>query len=90
MTDEHADMPDEEPEIDIVPTDVIYGFIRQLPDGYRMIFNLYVVEDGVIKKSPGCSNQGKHIGFTVTQSQSHLGGKIRSYQKECQIIGKEL
>lgn len=33
------DIPTEE-----IPTDVIYQSIRELPDGYRAVFNLYVVE----------------------------------------------
>lgn len=91
MTDEHADMPDEEPEIDTVPTDVIYGFIRQLPDGYRMIFNLYVVEGRSHKEISGLLG----IKESTSASQLHrakaiLAEKIRSYQKECQIIGKKL
>lgn len=28
-----------------LPASVIYGFIRELPDGYRTIFNLYVIEE---------------------------------------------
>lgn len=91
MTDQHADMPDEEPEIDTVPTDVIYGFIRQLPDGYRMIFNLYVVEGRSHKEISGLLG----IKESTSASQLHrakaiLAEKIRSYQKKCQIIGKEL
>ena len=91
MTDQHADMPDEEPEIDTVPTDVIYGFIRQLPDGYRMIFNLYVVEGRSHREISGLLG----IKESTSASQLHrakaiLAEKIRSYQKECQIIGKEL
>lgn len=38
------DYPDEEPEADGIPADAIYNMIRSLPDGYRTIFNLYVIE----------------------------------------------
>ncbi len=33
-----------EPDIGGVPYDVIHSFIRQLPSGYRTVFNLYVFE----------------------------------------------
>lgn len=41
---EQLDIPDEDPDTDGIPTDVIYMLIRSLPDGYRTVFNLYVVE----------------------------------------------
>lgn len=44
--DSHADIVDEEiPTLQNIPPDVIQQFIRQLPTGYRTIFNLYVLED---------------------------------------------
>ncbi|MDE5916236.1 MAG: sigma-70 family RNA polymerase sigma factor, partial [Duncaniella sp.] len=87
VTDQHADMPDEEPEVDTIPSEVIYGFIRQLPDGYRMIFNLYVVEGRSHKEISGLLG----IKESTSASQLHrakaiLAEKIRSYQKECQLI----
>ena len=39
------DFPDEEPDTDGVDTDTLLSFIRQLPPGYRAVFNLYVVEE---------------------------------------------
>ena len=36
---------EEEPAVADVPLDVIQGMIRQLPDGYRTVFNLFVFED---------------------------------------------
>ena len=43
--DESAtDIPDEEPHIDDIPSSTIFNLIRELPDGYRTIFNLYVIE----------------------------------------------
>lgn len=40
-----ADAADEEPDADGVPPDVLQGMIRQLPDGYRTVLNLYVFEN---------------------------------------------
>ena len=36
---------EEEPAFEAVPLPVIQGMIRQLPDGYRTVFNLFVFED---------------------------------------------
>ena len=41
------DVPDDDGgdvEAGLVPIDVIHGFIRQLPDGYRTVFNMSVIE----------------------------------------------
>lgn len=44
-TEQLPDIQEEEPETDDVPPDVIQRFIRELPVGYRTVFNLYVFED---------------------------------------------
>ncbi|MBR5043206.1 MAG: sigma-70 family RNA polymerase sigma factor [Bacteroidales bacterium] len=36
--------PDEDPEVDNLPLEVLQGMISRLPDGYRTVFNLYVFE----------------------------------------------
>lgn len=41
---ENLEIPDEDPDMEGVPTDVIYQMIRSLPDGYRTVFNLFVIE----------------------------------------------
>ena len=38
------DMPDEEPELERIPPDVLSNMIAQLPSGYRIVLNLYVFE----------------------------------------------
>ena len=38
-------LTDEEPAFESVPVPVIQGMIRNLPDGYRTVFNLFVFED---------------------------------------------
>ena len=38
------DMVDDEPEVDTLSTDEITAMIRQLPTGYRTVFNLYAIE----------------------------------------------
>lgn len=32
-------------ETEDIPTDVLHQLIRELPDGYRTVFNLYVIDD---------------------------------------------
>ncbi len=44
ISDEELDIPDDDPDTEGVPTDVIYQMIRSLPDGYRTVFNLFVIE----------------------------------------------
>lgn len=39
-----ADFPDEEPDTESLDTKTLYSFIRQLPAGYRTVFNLFVIE----------------------------------------------
>lgn len=42
--DEELDIPNDDPDTEGVPTDVIYQMIRSLPDGYRTVFNLFVID----------------------------------------------
>lgn len=41
---EQSDMPEEEPDTDGLNAEEITEMIRSLPEGYRVVFNLYVVE----------------------------------------------
>ena len=36
ITNESPDIPDEEPEVEEIPTSVIFNLIRELPDGYAV------------------------------------------------------
>ena len=42
IADEEVD--DSPPDIGDIPADVVTDMIRHLPEGYRMVFNLYVIE----------------------------------------------
>ena len=44
METEPPDLPDDDPETDELSSDELTSLIRQLPDGYRAVLNLYVVE----------------------------------------------
>lgn len=45
ISEQEHDKPDEEPDVDALPSSVLFNLIRELPDGYRTIFNLYVIEN---------------------------------------------
>mgnify|MGYP000267213760 CR=1 FL=1 len=39
------DIPEPDPsEVARIPRDVLMGFVSELPDGYRTVFNLYCIE----------------------------------------------
>lgn len=45
VTDADApDLPDEDPEVDSIDADALTQLIRQLPEGYRTVLNLYAIE----------------------------------------------
>lgn len=45
LGEEAMNLPDAPPDTEVIPTDEIYRMIRALPDGYRTVFNLYVIEE---------------------------------------------
>lgn len=42
---ESDETDDEDPEVEEIPAEVLQEMIRELPDGYRSVFNLYVLEE---------------------------------------------
>lgn len=84
---ETLDRADEEPETASVPTEVIYQLIRELPDGYRAVFNLYVVEGKSHKEIASLLG----IKETSSASQLHhakalLAAKIKEYQRHNSLL----
>lgn len=45
ITNQEAELPDEEPDIGLLTQKEIIALIRELPPGYRAVFNLHVIED---------------------------------------------
>lgn len=39
------ELPDEEPDTDDLNAETLLSFVRQLPPGYRAVFNLFVIEE---------------------------------------------
>lgn len=74
------ELAEEEPDVDALPTSVLFKLIRELPDGYRTIFNLYVIENKSHKEIAKLLN----IKESTSASQLHraksiLAQKIRHY-----------
>lgn len=80
ISEQEHDKPDEEPDVDALPSSVLFNLIRELPDGYRTIFNLYVIENKSHKEIAKLLD----IKESTSASQLHrakslLATKIRQY-----------
>lgn len=80
ISENEHDLPVDEPDIDSLPSELIFQMIRDLPDGYRTIFNLYVVENRSHKEIASLLG----IKESTSASQLHrakamLAEKIRLY-----------
>ena len=49
-----------------IPSEVLFGFVEDLPERYRLVFNLYVLEDLPHKEI------AKRLGITEGTSKSNL------------------
>lgn len=81
LNDETLNVADETPDTEGIPASVLHAMIRDLPDGYRTIFNLYVVEE----KSHKEIAQLLGIKESTSASQYHrakalLAQKIKYYK----------
>lgn len=66
LSPQQEDLADEDPDTDQVPVEVIHSMIRELPDGYRAVFNLYVLEQRSHKEIAAL------LGITESTSASQL------------------
>ena len=65
--DNKMDVPEEDdPPIEDIPPEVIHEMVRQLPTGYRTVFNLYVFEDKSHEEI------ARLLGISVNTSTSQL------------------
>lgn len=81
LTEDEYYIPFEDPNMDDLQASEIYSLIRDLPDGYRTIFNLYVIEEKSHKEIAEILN----IKESTSASQLHrakalLASRIRKYQ----------
>ena len=67
IVDEVPDMVDEEVDDEIdIPSNVLFDFVSQLPEKYRLVFNMYVVE-GLQHK-----DIARELGISEGTSKSNL------------------
>ena len=74
----------EDEDLSLVPDETLAGFIAELPEGYRTVFNLYVVEDVPHKEI------AQLLGINESSSRSQLSRaknilseKIKKYAASC-------
>ena len=79
-------MEEDDPPIEDIPPEVIQQMIRQLPTGYRMVFNLYVFEDKSHEEIARLL--GISIGTSTSQlhrAKNLLADMIRDYNEKKQL-----
>ena len=75
--DAMADVPEtEEPDVEKVPLQVMMNMIARLPDGYRTVFNMFVME------RMGHKEIARQLGIGVSSSASQLLRAKRILAKE--------
>ena len=64
-----------------IPTDVLHQFIRELPDGYRTVFNLYVIDDKSHKEIAQLLGIKQNTSASqLHKAKSMLAQKIKHYR----------
>lgn len=68
-------------ETEDIPTDVLHQFIRELPDGYRTVFNLYVIDDKGHKEIAQLLGIKENTSASqLHKAKSMLAQKIKNYR----------
>ena len=76
-----AEADEGDPDTEAVPAAVIQTFIRQLPTGYRMVFNLYVFEEKSHKEIAEILNIKEDTSASqLHRAKSMLAKKINEYK----------
>ena len=64
-----------------IPTDVLHQFIRELPDGYRTVFNLYVIDEKSHKEIAQLLGIKENTSASqLHKAKSMLAQKIKHYR----------
>ena len=67
-------------ETEDIPTDVLHQLIRELPDGYRTVFNLYVIDDKSHKEIAQLLGIKENTSASqLHKAKSMLARKIKHY-----------
>ena len=87
LPEDMTDIADELPDLNGVPLPTIHQMIRELPQGYRTIFNLYVFEEKSHKEIASMLG----IKESTSASQLHrakaiLAKKVNAYKKQMNRI----
>ena len=68
-------------ETEDIPTDVLHKCIRELPDGYRTVFNLYVIDDKSHKEIAQLLGIKENTSASqLHKAKSMLAQKIKHYR----------
>lgn len=68
-------------ETEDIPIDVLHQFIRELPDGYRTVFNLYVIDDKSHKEIAQLLGIKENTSASqLHKAKSMLAQKIKHYR----------
>lgn len=80
LKQEEMDKIDEEPNTEGIPPAAIHSMIRELPDGYRTIFNLYVIEGKSHKEIANLLGiKADSSASQLHRAKAMLAGKIKKY-----------
>ena len=72
----------EDPDIRDIPPEVFYRMIRQMPTGYRTVFNLYVFEEKSHEEIAALLGIGKDTSASqFHRAKKWLAKKIREYNE---------
>jgi len=78
---EIVDMEESEP-MDVIPADMLLGMIQKLPEGYKMVFNLYVFEEFSHKEIAESLNVSESTSKTqLLKARRLLRKKIIDYRQ---------
>lgn len=75
--------PDAEPEFDDIPAAVLQEMIRNLPDGYRTVFNLYVFEQKSHREIASLLGIKEDSSASqLLRAKARLAQEIKEYRKK--------
>lgn len=77
---------DSEDNIEEIPANVLFDMIRALPDGYRTVFNLFVIEGKSYKEiAKSLKIKEGTVASQIYKAKALLSNKIKEYER--QMVG---
>ena len=81
MDERLLEVPDSDLDTEDIPTDVLFGFVRELPEGYRTVFNLYVIDDKSHKEIAAMLGIKENTSASqLFKAKAMLARKIKQYR----------